>query len=91
MSRVQYTFIKFIFRLGSSPGLTGPVGVTASMGAPMIDLEKLFSGRETTLALKAVQAILFSGGKIKERHVADGSIRVAEGVQDLLYGITEVL
>lgn len=75
--------IHLISRLGSSPELTGPVGMSALMGSPMIDLEKLFSGRETTSALEAVQAILFSGSKIKERNVAEG-IRGVEDVQDLI-------
>ena len=61
----------------------------ALMGAPVIDLEKLFNGQETTAALQAVQAILFNGSKIKERDVAVG-IRIAENVQDLMSQKTEV-
>ena len=60
--------------------MTGPVGLTALMGAPMIDLEKLFSGRESNSALEAVQTILFNGDKVKEKTVTDG-IRITEDVQ----------
>ena len=60
--------------------MTGPVGLTALMGAPMIDLEKLFSGRESNSALEAVQMILFNGDKVKEKIVTDG-IRITEDVQ----------
>ena len=60
--------------------MTGPVGLTALMGAPMIDLEKLFSGRESNSALEAVQTILFNGDKVKEKTVT-GGIRITEDVQ----------
>lgn len=63
--------------------------MAALMGAPVIDLEKLFSGREATSALKAVQAILLSGDKVKERDAADG-IREAENIKDLISLETEV-
>lgn len=86
---VTYFVIYLIFRLGSSPELTGPVAMPALMGAPVIDLEKLFNGQETTSALQAVQAILFNGNKIKERDVAVG-IRIAENVEDLMSQETEV-
>ena len=56
------------------------MGLTALMGAPMIDLEKLFSGRESNSALEAVQTILFNGDKVKEKTVT-GGIRITEDVQ----------
>ena len=58
------------------------------MGAPAIDLERLFS-RETATALEAVQAILRYGDQVKERNVEEG-IREAENVQELISLKTEV-
>ena len=46
----------------------------------MIDLEKLFSGRESNSALEVVQTILFNGDKVKEKTVT-GGIRITEDVQ----------
>ena len=60
--------------------MTGPVGLTALMGAPMIELEKLFSGRESNSPLEAVQRVLFNGDNVKEKTVTDG-ITITEDIQ----------
>ena len=88
-------FLRYISRLGAAPELTGPVAAAAGMGAPVIDLERLFS-RETATALDALQAILFNGDKVRERtqkrtvDKVEGEIKEVENVQDLLSVKVEV-
>lgn len=73
----------FIFRLGSTPELTGMVATPAFMGAPVILIEKLFSGRESISAVEAVSAISQAGSAVDENDNGDG-IREAKDVQDLM-------
>lgn len=53
------------------------------MGAPVIIIERLFSGRESISALEAAAAITFNSNKVKDRNAGDG-IREAEDIQDLM-------
>lgn len=59
------------------------------MGAPVILIEKLFSGRESISAVEAVSAILRAGGAINE-HDNGGGIREAKDVQDWMSSKSEV-
>ena len=83
-------FFSLIFRLGSTPELTGSVTAPALMGAPAIIIERLQSGRETISALKAASGVLLSGKALKERDAGDGT-REVECAQDLLSVKNEVL
>ena len=73
----------FCCRLGSTPELTGAVAVPCYMGAPVIIIERLFSGQECISALEAAAAITFKRNQVKERDTGDG-IREAESIQDLI-------
>lgn len=53
------------------------------MGAPVILIEKLFSGRESISAVEAVSAIAQAGSAIDENDNGDG-IREAKDVRDLM-------
>ena len=69
-SLISFHFL--CFRLGSTPKLTGNVKSPAFMGAPVILIEKLFSGRESISAVKVASAILRAGGAINEHDNGDG-------------------
>ncbi|KAK2547285.1 putative D-/L-hydantoinase subunit A [Acropora cervicornis] len=78
-------------RLGSTPELTGNVITPAFMGAPVILIEKLFSGRESISAAEAASAILRAGGAINEQDNGDGmEIREAKDVQDWMSSKSEL-
>ncbi|XP_022808013.1 uncharacterized protein LOC111345029 [Stylophora pistillata] len=76
-------------RLGSTPELRGNVITPAFMGAPVILIEKLFSGRESISAVEAASAILRAGGAINEHDNGDG-IREAKDVQDWMSSKSEL-
>ena len=86
-SLISFHFL--CFRLGSTPELTGNVITPAFMGAPVILIEKLFSGRESISAAEAASAILRAGGAINEQDNGDG-IREAKDVQDWMSSKSEV-
>lgn len=52
------------------------------MGAPVIIIERMFSGRECISSLEAAAAIAFNQNQVKEK-TGDG-IHEAEDVQDLI-------
>jgi len=70
-------------RLGSTPELTGTVAAACYMGAPVIIIERLFSGRESISALQAAATIAFNRDQVEEREAGDG-IREADNIRDLM-------
>lgn len=70
-------------KLGSTPELTGMVAAPCYMGAPVIIIERLFSGRESVSAMEAAAAIAFSGDQLEGKDARDG-IREADNVQELI-------
>ena len=82
-------YFSLIFRLGSTPELTGIVAAPAIMGAPAILIERLFSGRECISALKAASGVLLSDQALKARDAGDGTMEV-ESAQDLVSVKNEV-
>ena len=82
-------YFSLIFRLGSTPELTGIVAAPAIMGAPAILIERLCSGRECISALKAASGVLLSDKALKERDAGDGT-REVECAQDLVSVKNEV-
>lgn len=66
-------------RLGSTPELTGTVVTPAFMGAPVILIEKLFSGQESLSAVKAAVAVLCAGDAVNEHDNGEG-IKEVKGV-----------
>jgi len=53
------------------------------MGAPVIIIERLFSGRESISALQAAATIAFNRDQVEEREAGDG-IREADNIRDLM-------
>ena len=59
------------------------MGVACYMGAPVIIIERLFSGRESISALEAATTIAFNRNQVKDRSTGDG-IQEAVNIQDLM-------
>ena len=59
------------------------VAAPCYMGAPMIIIERLFSGRESVSAMEAAAVIAFSGDQLQDKDAGDG-IREADNIQELL-------
>ena len=59
---IHYNF-DFVFRLDSTPDLTGLVTSIGFMGAPGVILEKIPSGKETTCAMECMQDLFAAGFK----------------------------
>lgn len=78
-----------VFRLGSTPELTGTVVTPAFMGAPVILIEKLFSGQESLSAVKAAVAVLCAGDAVNEHDNGEG-IKEVKGVQEWMSANNEV-
>lgn len=64
--------------------MTGKVAAPAFMGAPVIVIERLFSGLESISALKAASAVSLNADALNEKEAADGAIKEVENVQDLM-------
>ena len=59
------------------------VAAPCYMGAPVIIIERLFSGQESVSAMEAAAAIAFSGDQLEGKDAGDG-IREADNVQELI-------
>ena len=69
--------------------MTGVVAAPALMGAPVISIERLPSGKEAIYALKAASAALLNANALKERDAGDG-IKEVQNAQDLMSVNNEV-
>ena len=63
--------------------MTGIVASPAFMGAPVILVERVFSGLESISALKAATAVSVNTDAVKEKDNGDG-IKEVENVQELM-------